>query len=85
LIVPRSLFDPQAVVPSDAAALANRYTPLYAVDAHDMWAKGPVYDWQDEFYLPLAGFSDILRPGPNLTIYVRPDLAGGFNAARVRE
>jgi len=30
-----------------------------------------VYDRQDEFYLPLAGFNNIVRPGPNLAIYVR--------------
>jgi hypothetical protein len=30
-----------------------------------------VYDRQDLFYLPLAGFKNISRPGPNLTIYVR--------------
>ena len=30
-----------------------------------------VYDRQDEFYLPIAGFHGIERPGPNLRIYVR--------------
>ena len=30
-----------------------------------------VYDRQDEFYVPLAGFDQIVRPGPNLRIYVR--------------
>jgi hypothetical protein len=30
-----------------------------------------VYDLQDEFYLPLAGFHSVERPGPNLTIYIR--------------
>ena len=38
-----------------------------------------VYDLQDEFYLPLAGFQRIDRPGPNLKVYVRrgkePDIA----------
>jgi hypothetical protein len=36
-----------------------------APDAHN------VYDLQDEFYLPLAGFQRIDRPGPNLKVYVR--------------
>jgi 4-amino-4-deoxy-L-arabinose transferase-like glycosyltransferase len=31
------------------------------------------YDRQDEFYLPLAGFHRVERPGPNLRIYVRRD------------
>jgi hypothetical protein len=30
-----------------------------------------VYDWQDEFYLPLSGFHGIQRPGPNLQVYIR--------------
>jgi hypothetical protein len=30
-----------------------------------------VYDWQDDFYLPLTGFKGIERPGPNLKIYIR--------------
>jgi hypothetical protein len=39
-----------------------------------------VYDLQDEFYLPFAGFRNIDRPGPNLKVYVRrgkePDTGG---------
>ena len=30
-----------------------------------------IYDRQDDFYLPLAGFKGIERPGPNLHIYIR--------------
>jgi hypothetical protein len=30
-----------------------------------------IYDRQDEFYLPLAGFHQIERPGPNVRIFVR--------------
>ena len=30
-----------------------------------------IYDWQDDFYLPLTGFKGIERPGPNLKIYIR--------------
>jgi len=48
---------------------------------HDPSAKGVVYDWQDEFYLPLAGFSSIWRPAPSLTLYVRPDLASKLAGA----
>jgi 4-amino-4-deoxy-L-arabinose transferase-like glycosyltransferase len=36
---------------------------------------GNVYDWQDEFYLPLTGFTGIERPGPNLRVYVRRDIS----------
>jgi hypothetical protein len=30
-----------------------------------------VYDFQDEFFLPLTGFKNIERPGPNLDVYLR--------------
>lgn len=33
--------------------------------------RANVYDLQDEFYLPLAGFRGIERPGPNLDVFVR--------------
>jgi hypothetical protein len=40
-------------------------TEAAAPDPHN------VYDLQDEFYLPFAGFRRIERPGPNLKVYVR--------------
>jgi hypothetical protein len=41
--------------------------------ARDVVGNHPsnIYDWQDEFFLPLAGFKDIERPGPNFRIYIR--------------
>lgn len=36
-------------------------------------AARPVYDNDDAFYVPLAGFSGVLRPGPDIRIYVRRD------------
>jgi hypothetical protein len=32
---------------------------------------GNIYDRQDDFYLPLAGFKGVERPGPNFSIYIR--------------
>ena len=55
-----------------AAALGARYRKALAIEAYDPKDLGIVYDWQDEFYLPLAGFGAIRAPGPNLTIYTRP-------------
>jgi len=47
------------------------------VVAADFVAAAPsprrVYDWQDEFYIPLSGFDGVSRPGPNYKIYVRRD------------
>ena len=39
-----------------------------------------IYDRQDEFFVPLSGFHDIERPGPNLHIYVRRDDVAGTPA-----
>ena len=33
--------------------------------------RSNVYDQQDDYYVPLAGFHQIERPGPNVRIYVR--------------
>ena len=50
--------------------LSTDYTLRFGVEGA---APDPrnVYDLQDEFYLPLAGFRQIDRPGPNLKVYVR--------------
>lgn len=57
------------------ALLKARYTLRHTILAHTIRAHdqsaGVVYDWQDEFYLPLAGFAAIERPGPNYELYVR--------------
>jgi 4-amino-4-deoxy-L-arabinose transferase-like glycosyltransferase len=33
--------------------------------------EGRVYDLQDAFFIPFTGFSGIVRPGPNFTLYKR--------------
>jgi hypothetical protein len=76
LVVPISLFDPTAQLSAPAALLKARYIRRYTITAHTIRAHdepaGVVYDWQDEFYLPLTGFAAIERPGPDFEIYVRP-------------
>jgi 4-amino-4-deoxy-L-arabinose transferase-like glycosyltransferase len=76
LVVPTSPRDPGFRLPAEAVSLAARYELRFAVVAYDVTARGNVYDWQDEFYLPVAGFNGIRRPGPNLAIYVRPGFSG---------
>ena len=48
--------------------------------AHDVTVGDPgnIYDWQDEFYLPLTSFKGIERPGPNLKVYVRRGFSPGI-------
>ena len=51
---------------------AGGYTVVHSVRAaNDGWA---VYDLADAFFLPVAGFRGVERPGPNVLIYRRKDL-----------
>jgi hypothetical protein len=54
--------------------LAEGYTQ---VEQFPAFSAGPrrIYDQQDAFFVPFAGFSGVERPGPNFTLYRRA--AGG--------
>ena len=43
------------------------------VERFTAFSTGPrrVYDRQDAFFVPFAGFSGVERPGPNFTLYRR--------------
>jgi 4-amino-4-deoxy-L-arabinose transferase-like glycosyltransferase len=45
-------------------------------------AKGRVYDLQDAFFVPFAGFDGVQRPGPNFTLYKRS--TGAFRKDEAR-
>ncbi len=51
--------------------LATEYALAFARDDVDAGDARNVYDRQDEFYLPLSGFKDVERPGPNMAVYQR--------------
>jgi hypothetical protein len=54
--------------------LRDRYEIEGDFPAYIASSDALVYDRDDDFYLPLAGLSDVMRPGPNITIYRRrPD------------
>lgn len=55
--------------------LGSEYELAYAIEV-DRADPRNVYDLQDEFYLPLAGFHQVERPGPNLKVYVRRGAGG---------
>jgi len=58
-------------VPERIRAVAeSQYVRRHEVTAFDA-SRTPVYDWDDAFFVPLAGFAGVTRPGPNLTIFVR--------------
>jgi hypothetical protein len=50
--------------------LAAEYDLMATITAAAQDAAN-VYDRQDHFYLPMSGFRQVERPGPNLRIYVR--------------
>jgi hypothetical protein len=51
--------------------LSRDYQRVFAINAAASDEHDNVYDWQDDFFLPLSGFEGIERPGPNVTIYTR--------------
>ena len=61
-----------ATVPTELRRLAAEYYTL----VHNVTATngGGVYDIQDAFFMPIAGFGGVERPGPTVLIYRRSDL-----------
>jgi hypothetical protein len=54
--------------------LAAHYRPLMHVPVERPdGPPEPVFDQQDAFYAPVAGFHHFLRPGPEIEIFVRSD------------
>jgi len=68
------------VPPAIEALAAARYTPVRVFAATRGDGDPADYDQQDAFFLPLAGFRNVLRPGPTIVVYVRRDL--GFAGPR---
>jgi Dolichyl-phosphate-mannose-protein mannosyltransferase len=72
LILHRSPVSLYTVVPPSVAVLAQRqYRLIRRFDATVPGSRPGAYDHQDAFFLPLAGFRGILRPGPTIEIYQR--------------
>ena len=51
--------------------LARHYRLETTFRAFDPAATNLAYDRDDAFFVPLAGFQAVMRPGPNLSIYAR--------------
>jgi hypothetical protein len=81
LVAPGS---PGSEATDEIRARLAKYTPVLVIEAFDETSTRLVYDWQDEFYIPLAGYGDVVRPGPKLTIYARPDVAAAKGLPPVR-
>lgn len=73
--------DPDVIVvamsPLQPAGLPSEMTPerlsryTAAMETSSPERPGSTYDWQDEFYVPLAGMSHLDRPGPRITVLTR--------------
>jgi hypothetical protein len=72
IVVPSSPLERMPERPPGLPSVLAHYAREHVVTAYEAdAAQTAVYDWQDEFYLPLAGFGPIIRPGPTLEIFVR--------------
>jgi 4-amino-4-deoxy-L-arabinose transferase-like glycosyltransferase len=66
----------ESPLPSDTQAAVKNFLKqgyevvcqFKAVDLEHGWR---LYDTQDAFYVPFAGFTSVTRPGPNFTLYKR--------------
>ena len=55
------------------ALVSERYDMVHEVRGLTARAGAAIYDRQDAFFLPIAGFSGVERPGPTVRIYRRRD------------
>ena len=70
IVVQQSPLIQYSHVPDAITQRLRDYDLRYRVRAVDM-NQPHVYDQQDAWFLPLAGFDGVARPGPNLSIYRR--------------
>jgi hypothetical protein len=70
LVLPESPLAYGSVSPA-LRRLADRYTLVETVAATQGDTSTSVYDAQDAFFLPIAGFGPVVRPGPTIRIYRR--------------
>jgi len=63
-----------AAIPTPLRRLAaERYDLVQTIAATKGRARRAVYDLQDAFFMPVSGFSTVIRPGPTVLIYRRRD------------
>ena len=71
VLVQRSAIPFSHIPPEVAELIARDYTLVHTIRAADLSETRNVYDIQDGFYVPYAGFHGVRRPGPNFEIYRR--------------
>jgi len=63
---------PSSTQPVVTELLETGYQLLTVIRAYDPAETGNLYDRQDAFFVPFAGFAGVRRPGPNFVIYKHP-------------
>jgi len=72
IVVAESPLHPDGLPPAVTGERLSHYRKVFESSAAER--PGSIYDWQDEFYIPLAGIDHLDRPGPRITLYARvPD------------
>lgn len=69
IVLPESPLVYGSVPPSLRQLAEDRYALVDTIRATDGDTSSSVYDLQDAFFLPIAGFRPVLRPGPTVKIY----------------
>jgi 4-amino-4-deoxy-L-arabinose transferase-like glycosyltransferase len=72
---------PSTTQPAVTEFLRSGYQQVRSFHALDVDAPGNVYDIQDAFFVPFAGFSGVERPGPNVHVYRRTEEGADAPAA----
>jgi hypothetical protein len=65
---------PSTTQPIVSSWLQSGYVEVQRFPAYDPTVTSNVYDLQDAFFVPFAGFDGVERPGPNFVLYRRADL-----------
>jgi 4-amino-4-deoxy-L-arabinose transferase-like glycosyltransferase len=69
IVVAESPLHPGGLPPEITAERLSHYQRAFETSGPER--PGSIYDWQDEFYIPLAGIDHLERPGPRITIWTR--------------
>jgi hypothetical protein len=72
LVLHQSPLSGYATIPSPLRRLAaDQYDLVQTIAATTGARRSAVYDLQDAFFMPVSGFSTVIRPGPTILIYKR--------------
>jgi hypothetical protein len=71
LVLHQSPLSYAGIAPPLRRLAAEKYELVHTIAATRGASRSAVYDRQDAFFMPLSGFSTVIRPGPTILIYKR--------------